>query len=76
MCPLFGWQKVIDVDLTCTFLCCRAVGPSMIENRRVCLTAVPKHAGVSELNLTFGAASGLRSGRVVAPPPDGLARER
>ena len=32
--PLAGWQKVIDVNLTGAFLCCRAVGPHMIANGR------------------------------------------
>ena len=30
--PVDAWRKVIDVDLTGVFLCCRAVVPHMLEN--------------------------------------------
>ena len=30
--PLDGWQRVIDIDLTGVFLCCRALVPAMREN--------------------------------------------
>jgi len=28
------WRRVIDLNLTSAFLCCRAVGPHMIERRK------------------------------------------
>ena len=30
--PLDQWQKVIDIDLTGVFYCCRAIAPHMIKN--------------------------------------------
>ncbi len=30
--PVDGWRKVIEVDLTGVFLCCRAVVPHMLQN--------------------------------------------
>lgn len=32
--PLKGWQKVIDTNITGTFLCCQQVGRVMIEQKR------------------------------------------
>ena len=46
---LAGWQKVLDVNLTGTFLCCRAVAPSMIENGRgkiISISSVAAFGGV------------------------------
>jgi 3-oxoacyl-[acyl-carrier protein] reductase len=39
--PLEDWQRVIDIDLTGVFLCCRAVAPLMIEQKygRIVTTA-------------------------------------
>ena len=31
--PVEDWQRVIDIDLTGIFLCCRAIAPLMIEQK-------------------------------------------
>jgi len=40
------WQRVIDVDLTGTFNCCRAVAPGMLERRHGSIVNIASIAGM------------------------------
>ena len=44
-CPVDEWQKVIDIDLTGVFLCCRAVVPQMIAQNYGRIVNVASIAG-------------------------------
>jgi NAD(P)-dependent dehydrogenase (short-subunit alcohol dehydrogenase family) len=43
--PLEDWQKVIDIDLTGVFYCCKSVVPSMIDNNYGRIVNVSSIAG-------------------------------
>ena len=43
--PLVAWQRVLDIDLTGTFLCCRAVAPHMRARRTGRIVNIASIAG-------------------------------
>jgi NAD(P)-dependent dehydrogenase (short-subunit alcohol dehydrogenase family) len=44
--PADKWQKVIDTNLTGTFLCCQAVGKEMLRRKNGCIINVASIAGM------------------------------
>ena len=59
--PVAEWQKVIDVDLTGIFLCCRAVVPTMIEQGYGRIVTIASVAG-KEGNPNASAYSAAKAG--------------
>jgi NAD(P)-dependent dehydrogenase (short-subunit alcohol dehydrogenase family) len=59
--PLEDWQRVIDVDLTGVFHCCRAVVPSMIEQGYGRIVTIASVAG-KEGNPNASAYSAAKAG--------------
>lgn len=58
---LVDWQRVIDVNLTGTFLCCRAFGRGMLEAGRgsiVTIASVAGQVGVATGNANYAASKG------------------
>jgi 3-oxoacyl-[acyl-carrier protein] reductase len=61
--PVEEWQKVIDVDLTGVFHCCRAVVPTMIEQNYGRIVTIASVAG-KEGNPNASAYSAAKAGVV------------
>jgi NAD(P)-dependent dehydrogenase (short-subunit alcohol dehydrogenase family) len=59
--PIEEWQKVIDVDLTGVFYCCRAVVPTMIEQNYGRIVTIASVAG-KEGNPNASAYSAAKAG--------------
>ena len=59
--PLDEWRRVVDVDLTGVFLCCRAVVPLMIAQRYGRIVAISSVAG-KEGNPNASAYSAAKAG--------------
>lgn len=59
--PVDAWRKVLDVDLTGIFLCCRAVVPAMIAQNYGRIVATASIAG-KEGNPTASAYSAAKAG--------------
>ena len=59
--PIEEWQKVIDVDLTGVFHCCRAVVPTMIEQNYGRIVTIASVAG-KEGNPNASAYSAAKAG--------------
>ena len=59
--PLEGWKQVIDVNLTGTFHCCRAVAPLLVENGYGRIVNVASVAG-KEGNPNASAYSASKAG--------------
>ena len=59
--PVDEWQKVIDIDLTGVFLCCRAVVPQLIAQNYGRIVNVASIAG-KEGNPTAGPYSAAKAG--------------
>jgi len=58
--PLEDWQRVQDINLTGTFLCCKAVLPQMIEQRSGSLITIASVEGLeaAEGGSTYNASKG------------------
>ena len=59
--PVEDWQRVLDIDLTGVFLCCRAVAPGMIERNYGRIVSVASIAG-KEGNPNASAYSAAKAG--------------
>ena len=59
--PRDAWQKVLDIDLTGVFLCCRAIVPSMLERRYGRIVNIASIAG-KEGNPNAAAYSAAKAG--------------
>jgi NAD(P)-dependent dehydrogenase (short-subunit alcohol dehydrogenase family) len=59
--PVEDWQRVIDIDLTGIFLCCRAVAPLMIEQKYGRIVSTASIAG-KEGNPNAPAYSAAKAG--------------
>ena len=59
--PVADWQRVIDIDLTGVFLCCRAVAPHMMANKYGRIVNIASVAG-KEGNPNAPAYSAAKAG--------------
>ncbi|HLW46172.1 MAG TPA: SDR family NAD(P)-dependent oxidoreductase [bacterium] len=59
--PRDAWQKVLDIDLTGVFLCCRALVPSMLERNYGRIVNIASIAG-KEGNANAAAYSAAKAG--------------
>lgn len=44
--PLADWQRILDLNLTSAFLCCKLIGGRMVERRRGCIINVASISGM------------------------------